>query len=841
MNKVISMNFTYEIIEMNKELPIHIFLHSVDYVTNHWHDSIELIFVLKGKVNVSVNDKRFDLTEKDVLLINANDIHSIQHQEDNLLLAVQVPIPELKENIKDVESYSFSCQSFLYDENQQDEFNELRALLAQMMWVVNKEGEGYELQIKSLYFQLIYLLIKNFKDEHEKDNKISSQKHIERLLRITSYVKENFKQPITLNELSQNEFLSVHYLSKFIQKHLGMAFSKYVDSIRLDHAVKDIVFTDIPLTQIALDSGFASVKAFNRAFKEFYHQTPSEYRRAVEMEPRKTDSNKVTLANYVEIDKSQAFSKLFSYLPSGDKTIEIESKAVSKKQFSIDVSHKSSKLQHKWKNLMTIGKAKECLYTEVQDHLRRVKNVTDFRYLRFHGLFDDEMMVYGENELGEPEFNFLYTDKLFDFLQSIGVKPFVELGFMPGELAENSDETVFYKKSIISKPKDIEKWNLLVRNFIIHYENKYGIDELQQWYFEFWNEPDFYVFWRGTFEEYCQLYKNTYVTIKELNPSYRVGGPSIVSINNSDWLQQFLDFCMSENCLPDFISFHCYMHEELDINKKKKLTDEGTFEFGYISRDEDFLKHKINTLKQILAEKKMEDVEIHLTEWNSTAFHRDLTNDTSYKAAFVVKNLLENMDSIGGFGFWTASDLIEEQRAAIPTFHGGLGLITNTSIPKPAYYAYEFLGKLGNQLIAAGEGYFMTKSRKGYQIILYHYCHYDRLYCMNQHANIDSKNRYNVFLNRDDIQIKLTLSGMEKGTYRINQHQLNRDHGSAFDKWVEMGTPESLSPEDINYLTYSCVPKRHISEVRIENDFNLNTILQPHEVQLYEILAQRKL
>jgi xylan 1,4-beta-xylosidase len=835
------VNFTYEIIEMNKELPIHIFLHSVDYVTNHWHDSIEIIFVLKGKVNVSVNDKRFELTEKDVFLINANDIHSIQHQEDNLLLAVQVPIPALKENIKEVESYTFSCQSFLYDENQQDEFNELRALLAQMMWVVNKEGEGYELQIKSLYFQLIYLLIKNFKDEQEKENKISSQKHIERLLRITSYVKENYRQPITLNELSQNEFLSVHYLSKFIQKHLGMPFSKYVDSIRLDHAVKDIVFTDIPLTQIALDNGFASVKAFNRAFKEFYHQTPSEYRRAVEMEPRKNDRNKVTLANYVEIDKSQAFSKLFSYLPTGEKSIEVESRAVIKKQNSIDVRSKTSKIYHHWKKLMTIGKAKECLYTDVQDQLRLVKKATDFQYLRFHGLFDDEMMVYGENELGEPEINFLYTDKLFDFLQSMDVKPFVELGFMPGELAENPDETVFYKKSTISKPKSIDKWNQLVRNFVIHYEDRFGINEVQQWYFEFWNEPDFYVFWRGTFEEYCLLYKNTYQTIKELNPSYSVGGPSIVSINNSDWLQQFLDFCISENCLPDFISFHCYMHEELDINKKKKLTDESTFEFGYISRDEDFLKNKINNLKQILAEKKMEDVEVHLTEWNSTAFHRDLTNDTSFKAAFVVKNLLENMDCIGSFGYWTASDLIEEQRAAIPTFHGGLGLITNNSIPKPAYYAYEILGKLGDQLIAAGEGYFMTKSRKGYQIILYHYCHYDRLYCMNQHANIDIKNRYNVFLDRDNIQVKLTLSGIEKGTYKINQHQLNRDYGSAFDKWIEMGAPESLSLDDINYLKFSSIPKKHISEVRIENDFVLNAILQPHEVQLFEILPQRKL
>ncbi|WP_160720535.1 GH39 family glycosyl hydrolase [Bacillus sp. USDA818B3_A] len=833
------MNFTYEIIEMNKELPLHIFLNSVDYVSNHWHDSIEIIFVLKGKVGVSVNDKRFELKEKDVFLINANDIHAIQHQDENLLLTIQLPIPDLKENIK-VDSYVFSCKSFLYDEHHQAEFNELRSLLAQMMWVINKESEGYELQIKSLYFQLVYLLMKNFKEETEKESKLSSQKHIERLLRITSYVKDNFKQQITLNELSQIEFLSVHYLSKFIQKHLGMAFSKYVDSIRLDHAVKDIVFTDIPLTQIALDNGFASVKAFNRAFKEFYHQTPSEYRRAVEMEPKKTESNKVTLANYVEIDKTQAFDQLFAFLPSKEQSLVVEHKAILKKTIKINVEEKVDKLNHTWKNLMTIGKAKECLYSDIQNQLKQVKKATNFKYLRFHGIFDDEMMVYGENEQGIPEYNFLYTDKLIDFLRSIHVRPFVELGFMPSELAA-SDETVFYKESNISKPKDIEKWNNLLKAFIFHYENLYGEEEVLQWYFEVWNEPDFYVFWRGTFEEYCILYKNTYETIKGINPLYKVGGPSIVSIKNSDWLQQFLDFCKREKCIPDFITFHNYSHEEMDINKKKNLTNENAMESGYISRDEQFLKNRIADLKQMLIENHLNNIEIHLTEWNSTAYHRDLTNDTSFKAAFIVKNLLENIDTIQSFGYWTITDLIEERRASKNHFHGGLGLITRNNIPKSAFFAYQLLGKLGNQLIAQGDGYFLTKSSRGYQLLLYHYCHYDRLYCMNQHANIDLENRYNVFLNQSPIEIKMVLNEFKKGTYKIKQYQLNRQHGSSFDKWVEMGAPEHMSEEEISYLIHSSVPKLQVSEVRIEENYIITATLEAHEVQLFEIIPQKHL
>jgi len=489
---------------------------------------------------------------------------------------------------------------------------------------------------------------------------------------------------------------------------------------------------------------------------------------------------------------------------------------------------------------MTVGKAKECLYTEVQNQLKMVKDATDFKYLRFHGIFDDEMMVYGEDEWGVPEFNFLYTDKLLDFLRSIQVKPFVELGFMPRDLADRN-ETVFFKESNISKPKDIEKWNDLLKAFIGHYENLYGEDEVLQWYFEVWNEPDFYVFWRGTFEDYCMLYKNTYDTIKGINPLYKVGGPSIVSIKNSDWLQRFLDFCRKKSCIPDFISFHNYSHDEMDINKKKNLTNENAMDFGYISRDESFLKKRIANLKQIMLENNLETLEIHLSEWNSTAYHRDLTNDTSFKAAFIIKNLLENMDSIQSFGYWTRTDLIEERRAATIDFHGGLGLITNRNIPKPAFFAYKLMGKLGNQLVSHGEGYFLTKSSKGYQLLLYHYCHYDRLYCMNQHANIDLENRYNVFLNHDPMEMKFILSDLKKGTYKVKQYQLNRKNGSSFDKWVEMGAPQTLSTEEISYLKNSCVPRLQLSDVRIEEDYILTSNLDPHEVQLYEIIPQKTL
>jgi xylan 1,4-beta-xylosidase len=112
---------------------------------------------------------------------------------------------------------------------------------------------------------------------------------------------------------------------------------------------------------------------------------------------------------------------------------------------------------------------------------------------------------------------------------------------------------------------------------------------------------------------------------------------------------------------------------------------------------------------------------------------------------------------------------------------------------------------------------------------------------MNQHANIDLENRYNVFLDQSPIEMKMVLNEMKKGTYKIKQYHLNRQYGSSFDKWVDMGAPEHLSEEEINYLIHSSVPKLQISEVRIEEEYILTTTLEAHEVQLFEIIPQKSL
>ena len=156
--------------------------------------------------------------------------------------------------------------------------------------------------------------------------------------------------------------------------------------------------------------------------------------------------------------------------------------------------------------------------------LQSCRELCGFRFVRFHGLFHDDMFVYRENN-GVAVYNFQYIDELFDRLLEIGMRPFVEFGFCPGDLATEKG-TVFWWKGNGSPPKDFGKWAELVRKSVSHWVSRYGVDEVRRWYFEVWNEPNLHPFFRGTRSQYFELYKVSALAVKQIDSQLRVGGPA---------------------------------------------------------------------------------------------------------------------------------------------------------------------------------------------------------------------------------------------------------------------------------------------------------------------------
>lgn len=840
-------SYTYENIEMDDHLPVHLFLHSTHQVPNHWHDSIEILFVLKGKLELFTKDRFTELNEEDLFLINANEIHAIKAEENNLVLALQIPVSYLLQIEPQIERMLFDCNSAASSYEEQSKFDELRTLLAEMMLLHNKRPQGYHLRIQSCLLILTYLLIQGFCAQDQSPEK-QDDKHRERLLRITSYVKENYNRAINIQQLALQEYLTVPYLSRFFKEYMGTSFTKYVNAVRLDKAVKDLTLTNLSITQIAHDHGFPNLKSFNAVFKEFYRQTPGEYRKTVLDGRSSFQKSSVAQFNYFDMNPSHAFESLFKYLPNNSVSAASNLPVpltLHKQSHKISIeSNQGKALDHTWKKLMTVGKAKEVLFAEVQRHIKQLQQEIGFQYIRFHGIFDDEMMIYGENERGEVSLNFAYSDSLFDFLLSAGLKPFLELSFLPRQLAGDGSTTVFYKKSLVGSPKDLGKWNQLIHQFITHYIRRYGIHEVRQWYFEVWNEPEIHIFWPDTYEAYCELFIQTFQTIKSIDPELRVGGPGVLSLTlmQSDWLTRFMQDVCRRNVKPDFISFHSYPYDEslqsaqviqVDYEENSNMM----FQKIELSADTEYLSRVIIKLKETVTDVLGRDVpELHMTEWNATGSHRDLVNDTCFKAAYIVKNILENMDGLHSFGYWTATDLLEEFKMSSEMFHGGLGLMTYNGIPKPAFYAFKLLAKLGRQFIQQGKGYYITSSDMGLQVLMYAYAHIDSLYQKGDASLINRTNRYDVFEEVGDIELTLELTDYHPGSYTIKRHIVNRQNGSVFDMWVRMGAPHSMDADTLNYLKQASCPLLTFEQVDITGTFSLVSKLSPHEVQLVELM-----
>ncbi len=184
----------------------------------------------------------------------------------------------------------------------------------------------------------------------------------------------------------------------------------------------------------------------------------------------------------------------------------IKNNELPERLINVDFSREKGPLNTMFKECIGAGRANEGLRADWQQQLAYVKKECGFKYIRMHGLLTDDMGVYKEDKNGNPEYNYMYVDVLFDYLQSIGMKPFVELGFMPSALA-SGDKTIFWWKGNVTPPKDYDKWGALIRNLTQHFTERYGADEVKTWYFEVWNEPNLSPgFWTGTQEEYFKLY-----------------------------------------------------------------------------------------------------------------------------------------------------------------------------------------------------------------------------------------------------------------------------------------------------------------------------------------------
>jgi xylan 1,4-beta-xylosidase len=353
----------------------------------------------------------------------------------------------------------------------------------------------------------------------------------------------------------------------------------------------------------------------------------------------------------------------------------------------IDARAPGRPFPHFWEQTFGSGRAILALRESYRSDLREVKKVTEFSYVRFHNILHDEVGVYDEDEQGRPVYNFAYVDQIYDGLLKNGVRPFVEISFMPKKLALRQDVHLFWYKPIVAPPKDYIKWDDLIRAFAQHLVDRYGLDEVSKWYFEVWNEPNI-DFWTGDPKQatYFELYDHTARALKSVSLRLRVGGPATSSAH---WVDSFIQHAVAQNVPTDFISSHGYGDDSVQ---------------DLFGTDEEIPMDR----RVCLAIKKVHDqiagsarpgLPLMWTEWNVPSFGPLNARDTTYVGAALADDIRQCDGLVQMMSFWTFSDVFEEGGPGHEPFDGSFGLAALGGIKKPSYSAFALLHKLGQQRI----------------------------------------------------------------------------------------------------------------------------------------------
>jgi xylan 1,4-beta-xylosidase len=371
----------------------------------------------------------------------------------------------------------------------------------------------------------------------------------------------------------------------------------------------------------------------------------------------------------------------------------------AQEQVRIDANGLAKPFPHFWEQMFGSGRAILSLRESYRRDLEAVKAVTDLRYVRFHAILHDEVGVYNEDEHGNPVYNFAYVDQIYDGLLKRGVRPMVEISFMPKKLAFNPDALhPFWYKPNVSPPKSWEKWDGMIRELARHLVERYGIDEVAQWYFEVWNEPNI-DFWGGIPRDrsYYELYDHTARDLKSVSTRLRVGGPATAA---AAWAPEFLKHASDQHVPVDFVSSHGYADDTVEDLF-------GTHED--IPMDDRVCRAVAKVRKQIQSS-AMPTLPLLWTEWNVPGMNE--SRDTSYVGAALANTIRECDGLVDQMSFWTFSDVFEEGGPIPQPFVGMFGLRAKGGINKPSYYDFGLLHKLGEKRIANADANVIVTKRK---------------------------------------------------------------------------------------------------------------------------------
>ncbi|WP_026498024.1 GH39 family glycosyl hydrolase [Butyrivibrio sp. WCD2001] len=457
------------------------------------------------------------------------------------------------------------------------------------------------------------------------------------------------------------------------------------------------------------------------------------------------------------------------------------------------------------------GRLGLALTEEYLKELEFVQEMIGFSYIRGHGLFSDDVAIYNEyEEDGETkvEYNYTYIDRIFDSFLRLGIRPYLELGFMPGQLASGT-QTIFYWKGNTTPPKDYKKWTDMVIALLSHLKKRYG-EETVTWPIEVWNEPNLPGFWyKADMQEYFKLFKETFLAIKNYDSRYKVGGPAICGVRDAEWIEAFLEFCKKECIKPDRITRHHYT-----VEFPERI---GHYDYSKLEDPKMRFENLQSTRDIVDSYDEFRGLPIHLSEFSTSYTPRGVIHDTNLNAAYLAGQLAGLGDVNEAYSYWTFGDVFEEQGVQHSLFHGGFGMVADGNIPKPTFWTFYFYKQLkmfGEGCVYRDDKAVIVKNDFGYAGVLWN-------------------------IGEEEISADLDFELPEAGEYTLIKKTVDETCCNPLKLWHDLGEPAYPSKAEKEMIKSAAWPLTTSSvEVSKNGTVDVSFTLKKHGV-LYFTLTKR--
>lgn len=775
----------------------------------HFHQELEILYIIRGGLTVVQDNSTFQLQKDDVVVINCNNVHSLQGSEDLSLLQIQISYDLLLE-VSGGAGMVFACNSSV---DAYHPYGELRRIMRQLLFSYAGARKKTEALRYSYVYELLDILTEQFQVQLDSQNASRPQREEARLQAIINYVNQNFREEINLSKLAEQMYLSTSSLSRLFKKSMGCYFGDFVNHVRLNHAVKELEETDKTVTRIAADCGFANLAAFNKQFQNAYQMAPSAYRQLAWEKQEADDEQNLAV------------------LEQGARMLhkEADRESLGRREQSISVTVQAGQgtvCQSPCNQVLNGGAAADLTIYNVQEHLTSLYENLKFRYVRVWNVFSKKMVI-----LQDPsgcQYNFDMLDNVFDFMSAHHMIPYLDLGQRPFCAVKSEGQMVYYEDEELVF-ENANDWLRMFMAFVEHAIRRYGRQAVGEWIFDFTLDIRFEVMpFCSDEDEMWELYRRLYAFLRQNLPNVKVGGLGGVPVSKMEMTIRWLQYCKKHNCVPDHLSvlIFPYMHE----------FQNGDFVPRRTAREDEEIQ-QICRCREILDQNGLQDCRLFVVEWNNSLSTRSWLNDSCFRAAYALEVINRTWGVADVMALWMATDWCCSYYDTMHVASGGNGLVSKNGIRKPIYHALDFLNRMNARFLQRGDHYIATTNGPDFYILCYNFKRYSYQFYHEEENEFDLHCLSDLFVDDCDLQIHFTLTGLdEKAQYAIKRRTVNREHGSLLGEWSRFEFDTSLDARDVQYLRNKCNPDLSMRKQRTEKGvLEFNTVLQAHEITLFHI------